>query len=105
MFKSEEITGIGPKSRDMLKKAGITTLAQLRKPGSVAAYVEVKKAGCNPSLNFLWGPADFCSLQNRHFRHPWRSESVLTGEHWQVVAKKHRLSLLSALEEAEKAHE
>jgi DNA transformation protein len=86
MGKSEEITGIGPKSREMLQAAGITTLAQLRKLGSVATYVKVKAAGCNPSLNFLWG-----------------LESLLTGEHWQVIAKKHRLSLLSALEDAEKS--
>jgi DNA transformation protein and related proteins len=82
----DELIGIGPKSREMLGKAGITKLEQLRKLGSVAAYVKVKRAGCNPSLNFLWG-----------------LESVLTGEHWQVVAKKHRLSLLSALEKAEKS--
>jgi DNA transformation protein len=86
MTESNEIAGIGPKSREMLKAAGIKKLEQLCKPGSVAAYVKVKHAGCKPSLNFLWG-----------------LESVLTGEHWQVVAKKHRLSLLSALEEAEKS--
>jgi DNA transformation protein len=85
---ADELKGIGPKSREMLKKAGITTLAQLRELGSVKAFIKVKHAGCNPSLNFLWG-----------------IESVLTGEYWQVVAKKHRLSLLSALEEAEQEHE
>jgi DNA transformation protein len=37
------------------------------------------------SLNLLWG-----------------LESALTGEHWQDVAKKHRTSLLLALEEREK---
>jgi DNA transformation protein len=88
MTKSELIIGIGPKSREMLKKAGITTSSQLREFGSVAVYIKVKKAGSNPSLNFLWG-----------------LESALSGEHWQEVAKKHRLSLLSALEEAENGHE
>lgn len=86
--KDHELEGVGSKSREMLQAAGITTLAQLRELGSVAAYVRVKRAGCNPSLNFLWG-----------------LESVLTGEHWQEIAKKHRLSLLSALEEAEREHE
>jgi DNA transformation protein and related proteins len=86
--KSHQLEGVGPKSREMLKAAGIKTLAQLQELGSVAAYVRVKRAGCNPSLNFLWG-----------------LQSVLTGEHWQVVAKKYRLSLLSALEEAEREHE
>jgi DNA transformation protein and related proteins len=85
--EDDELDGIGPRSREMLKAAGITTLAQLRELGAVTAYVKVKQAGCRPSLNFLWG-----------------LESVLTGEHWQAVAKKHRLSLLSALEQAEQEH-
>jgi DNA transformation protein len=88
MSPQDEWKGIGPKSRDMLKAAGITKLSQLRELGSVSAYVKVKQAGCKPSLNFLWG-----------------LESVLSGEHWQVVAKKHRLSLLNALENAEKENE
>lgn len=88
MAESQKITGIGPRSREMLQAAGITSLEQLRKLGSVKAFVAVKHAGCKPSLNFLWA-----------------LESVLTGEHWQAVAKKHRLSLLSALEEAERNHD
>jgi DNA transformation protein and related proteins len=86
MNLKDEFKDIGPKSREMLQAAGITKMEQLRKLGSVNAYVRVKRAGCNPSLNFLWA-----------------LEAVLTGEHWQVVAKKHRLSLLSALEDAEKS--
>jgi DNA transformation protein len=80
----QSIPGIGPKSNEMLRKAGITTLAQLQAMGSVAAYVTVKRAGCNPSLNFLWG-----------------LESVISGEHWRDVAKNHRTSLLWALEDFE----
>ncbi len=77
--------GIGPKSGEMLRSAGITTLKQLCELGSVRAYLMVKRANCNPSLNFLWG-----------------LESAITGEHWRDVAKNHRVSLLLALEEAEK---
>lgn len=77
--------GIGPKSGEMLRAAGIISLSQLRELGSVRAYVMVKRAKCKPSLNFLWG-----------------LESILTGEHWRDVARNHRASLLLALEEAER---
>lgn len=77
--------GIGPKSSEMLRAAGITTLAQLQEIGAVRAFVMVKRAKCKPSLNFLWG-----------------LESVITGEHWRDVARNHRASLLLALEDAEK---
>jgi DNA transformation protein len=82
----EQIPGLGPKSQDMLRAAGIFSLTQLRETGSVAAYVMVKRAGCNPSLNFLWG-----------------LESAISGEHWRDVAKNHRTSLLLSLEEQEKS--
>ena len=77
--------GLGPKSSAMLRTAGITSLSQLREVGSVGAYVMVKQAQCKPSLNFLWG-----------------LESAISGEHWLVVAKNHRASLLLALEAAKK---
>lgn len=77
--------GLGPKSCEMLRAAGITSMTQLREIGTVAAYVMVKRAGCKPSLNFLWG-----------------LESAITGEHWQDVARNHRTSLLLALEDAER---
>ena len=83
---------IGPKSGEVLRAVGITSLQQLRELGSVRAYVMVKRAvksnpGLNfkPSLNFLWG-----------------LEGVLTGEHWRDIAKNHRTSLLLALEQEEK---
>ena len=73
--------GLGPKSQAMLAGAGITTVAQLRRIGSVRAYASVKAAGAQASLNLLWA-----------------LEGALTGLPWQVVAKEHRLSLLLALE-------
>lgn len=81
----EQMSGLGPKSRDMLRAAGILSPAQLQELGSVMAYLMVKRTGCKPSLNLLWG-----------------LESALTGEHWRDVAKNHRASLLLALEEQEK---
>ncbi len=84
--------GIGKKSGEMLQAAGITSLAQLREFGSIAAYIMVKRAAkintslnLKPSLNFLWG-----------------LESLLTGIHWRDIVKNHRTSLLLALEDAEK---
>jgi DNA transformation protein len=81
----EEVIRMGPKSRQMLQKVGIESRSQLVKLGSIAVFVKVKRASCNPSLNFLWG-----------------LESVITGEHWQDIAKKHHLSLILALEDHEK---
>jgi len=69
----------------MLARAGITSVEQLRKVGSVAAYVKAKRANGNVSLNLLWA-----------------LESALSGEPWQKVARLHRTSLLLALEAHEK---
>jgi DNA transformation protein len=69
----------------MLARAGVTTVEQLRQMGSVSAYVMAKRANPNVSLNLLWG-----------------LESALSGEPWQEVARRHRTSLLLALEEREK---
>ncbi len=79
---SLQLPNLGPKSRQMLALAGITTMAQLHKFGSVAAYARAKQVGTNVSLNLLWA-----------------LEGVLTGLPWQTVAREHRTSLLLALEE------
>lgn len=75
------LPNLGPKSQAMLAAAEIHSLEQLRKLGSVRAYQLVKTTGANVSLNLLWA-----------------LEGALTGLHWQVVAREHRLSLLLALE-------
>ena len=80
-----ELKSLGPKSQEMLARAGVTTVEQLRQIGSVSAYVMAKRANPNVSLNLLWG-----------------LESALSGEPWQEVARRHRTSLLLALEEREK---
>ena len=52
----------------------------------MSAYALTKRVNGNLSLNLLWA-----------------LESALTGVPWQQVAREHRLSLLLALEEAEKS--
>lgn len=75
------LQNLGPKSQAMLAAAGIHSLEQLRKLGSVHAYLLVKATGANASINLLWALG-----------------GALTGLPWQVVAREHRLSLLLALE-------
>lgn len=72
---------LGPKSQEMLARAGIHTMDQLRELGSPEAYVRAKHANSGVSLNLLWA-----------------LESALTGEPWQQVAKLHRDRLLRAVE-------
>lgn len=70
------LKNLGPRSWLMLEAAGIPSAHQLRKVGSVAAYVEVKKAGQKPSLNLLWA-----------------LEGALTDRDWKQVAKDERMCL------------
>ena len=76
------LKNLGPRSLGLLAAAGIMSFEQLRQLGAVRAYARVKASGVNnASLNLLWA-----------------LEGALTGEHWQVVAREHRLSLLLALD-------
>lgn len=79
------LPNLGPKSQQMLERAGITSYEQLLALGSVAAFERVKRSGANPSLNFLWA-----------------LEGALIGLPWQVVARDCRASLLLALESYER---
>lgn len=79
-----DLPNFGFKSQRMLAQAGIHTIEQLRELGAVRAYLQVKQSGANASLNLLWA-----------------MEGVLSGRHWQEVAKHDRLSLLLQLEDAE----
>ena len=82
-----DLPNFGPKSQQMLAQAGIHTLEQLREPGAVRAYVQVKRSGACSSLNMLWA-----------------MEGALSGRHWQEVAKHDRVSLLLELEDVENEH-
>lgn len=79
-----QLKSLGPKSQEMLARAGIQTVAQLRALGSVEAFVRAKRANRGVSLNLLWA-----------------LESALTGQPWQEVAQQHRASLLLAVEARE----
>lgn len=76
------LPNLGPKSVEMLAKAGIKTSAQLHKMGSVQAYARVKARNPGASLNLLWA-----------------LEGALTGRDWKTVAEQDRASLLMALED------
>jgi DNA transformation protein len=79
----DALRNLGPRSRELLERAGIDSIDRLRETGSVRAYVAVRRAGARPSLNLLWA-----------------LEGALTGQRWQDVAREHRTSLLLALEDA-----
>lgn len=81
-----ELKSLGPKSQQMLEAAGIRTIEDLTAVGSVTAFVRVRKVWPKASLNLLWA-----------------LESAVTGIPWQVVARRHRTSLLLAVDEAQKA--
>lgn len=76
------LVAFGPASRAMLARAGITSLAQLRALGSVAAYRRTKAVNAKASLNLLWA-----------------IEGLLSGRDWRVVARQDRLRLLNQLEQ------
>jgi hypothetical protein len=75
------LPNLGPKSQLMLEAAGIMSFEQLREMGAVAAFSQTRRNGGNISLNLLWA-----------------LEGALSGLPWQDVARKHRTSLLLALE-------
>lgn len=75
------LNGLGPKSQEMLARAGITSVEQLRALGAVAAYAKTRASIPGVSLNLLWA-----------------LEGALTGQPWQKVAREERTSLLLALD-------
>ena len=81
----QDLPNLGPKSRDMLVKAGIDTADELRRVGAVVAYVRTKAVWPQASLNLLWA-----------------LEGALSGRPWQQVAETDRASLLMALEDVER---
>jgi predicted flap endonuclease-1-like 5' DNA nuclease len=81
------LRNLGPASARMLADAGITTLVQLRRLGSVAAYVRARRANRGASLNLLYA-----------------LEGALQGMHWRAVRRGRRLELLTAVEDHDRAH-
>ena len=74
---------LGPKSAAVLARCGIATFADLQRLGAVRAFLQVQRCGEPASLNLLWA-----------------LEGALTGLSWQEVARRHRTSLLLALDDA-----
>lgn len=79
------LPNLGPRSAALLAPVGLRTLADLRRVGSVAAYVQARRSGQPVSLNLLWA-----------------MEGALTGERWQTVARRERTRLLLALDDCER---
>jgi hypothetical protein len=69
----------------MLAHAGIDPVATLRRLGSVDACCRVERSGASASLNLLWAP-----------------EGALAGQDRRQLARRHRASLLLALEDRER---
>lgn len=78
----ESLPNLGPVSAAMLRAAGISTLAKLRRTGSAKAFLKVRATDKRASLNLLWA-----------------LEAALTGRHWREVAREDRLRLLLAVED------
>ena len=53
----ESLRNLGPKSGQWLRKAGITTIAELERLGPVVAFRLVKQHQPKASLNLLWAMA------------------------------------------------
>lgn len=81
-----DLPNLGPRSAQMLAAAGITSLAQLKRVGAVAAYARVRRVTPAASLNLLYALA-----------------GALDGEHWQTVKRQRKLALVTALEDVERA--
>lgn len=80
-----ELKNLGPKSVEMLTKAGIHSGEDLRRLGAVMAYARTKAVCPKASLNLLWA-----------------LEGALTGRDWKLVAEADRASLLMALEDVQR---
>jgi DNA transformation protein len=76
------LPNLGPKSNEMLRRAGITSAKRLLELGSVRAYLLVKSHNARASLNLLWA-----------------LEGALSNRPWQEVARNDRLNLLLQMEE------
>jgi hypothetical protein len=69
----------------MLADVGITTLAQLRECGVIAAYVAVKRVHASASLNLLYALV-----------------AALDNTDWKAVQRERKLELMLAVEDAMK---
>ena len=83
---NDKLLNLGPRSLEMMSKAGIHSLEDLRALGSVEAYLKVRRVWKDASLNLLWA-----------------MEGAVSGRQWREVAKHDRLDLLTRLEAVQEA--
>jgi len=77
----QQLQNLGPASIRMLRAAGINTAADLRRLGSISAFLAVREAGQRPTMNLLWA-----------------LEGALREEHWAKLSEKVRAKLLKEME-------
>ena len=82
-----KIRNVGPKSAAWPRPVGVRTQEDLTRPGSVAAFMKVKRAGFRPSLNLLYA-----------------LEGALVDCHWADLPEERKTALLLAAEAAEAAN-
>ena len=78
----QQLQNLGPASIRMLRAAGINTAADLRRLGSVSAFLAVREAGLRPTMNLLWA-----------------LEGALREEHWLKLSDKIRTKLLKEVDQ------
>ncbi len=61
----EQLQNLGPASIRMLQAAGIKTAGDLRRLGSVSAFLAVRQARQKPTMNLLWALEG--ALQETHW--------------------------------------
>jgi DNA transformation protein len=54
MRRIRDLKGLGEKSEQSLAKVGIHHVSDLEETGAICAFLKLKEAGLNPSLNFLY---------------------------------------------------
>lgn len=77
------LRNIGPKSAALLRQVGLHSRDDLRRAGSVEAFLRVRRAGFKPTLNLLY------SL-----------EGALQDCHWQSLPRMRREALAAEVERA-----
>ena len=80
----EQLKGLGPKSSGQLGAVGIHTRDELEAVGPVQAFLWLKEAGYNPSLNFLYAMV-----------------GALNDVDWRVIARHEKERLLGETEDYE----
>jgi DNA transformation protein len=90
-LRIRDLRNLGPRSEQQLAIIGVRTADELRARGALPAYIALRRAGVDCSLNLLWALAG--ALE------PWPE-----GRDWREVASgEERLSLLLAVESSDQA--